>query len=347
MVANGRRKAFTLIELLVVVAIIALLISILLPSLSSAREQGKRGVCLTNLRSIAQAAAGYSTEDPKEHVVPIQQQMVSTHIADGFTSGEWAVKSAQPYCYGGRTPQVPFPGGNTSSMWTDDTGRWAAKTRPMNRYLYHSIDTSDFKNMPVYRCPSDVGLPNSPFVQDLPVKFCADIPSYDMFGNSYRINIAGIYWLGNWSDFTIAPWGHRASTLVNTGRLVNFMEPLFYSMTFQAAIQGLPADLLLRGWHKAVMTSNVGFVDGSARSTRVQNIYLWEDATLVRMGVDPSLNKDNISTFIRRGLTWNMECFPTPGALIPKYTDAGNPTIKDSDIGGSGWPYLGFQNNTR
>jgi type II secretory pathway pseudopilin PulG len=52
-----------LIELLVVVAIIALLIAILLPSLGRAREAAKRGACGTNLRGIVTACKTYSSDD--------------------------------------------------------------------------------------------------------------------------------------------------------------------------------------------------------------------------------------------------------------------------------------------
>ena len=66
-----RRVAFTLIELLVVVAIIALLISILLPSLTQARERAKAAVCVGNLRQIGLAMEMYLEDTelyyPGEH----------------------------------------------------------------------------------------------------------------------------------------------------------------------------------------------------------------------------------------------------------------------------------------
>lgn len=57
------RKGFTLIELLVVIAIIALLLSILMPALHRAREQGKRVVCLSNLKQLTLAWIMYADEN--------------------------------------------------------------------------------------------------------------------------------------------------------------------------------------------------------------------------------------------------------------------------------------------
>jgi prepilin-type N-terminal cleavage/methylation domain-containing protein/prepilin-type processing-associated H-X9-DG protein len=58
-----RRKGFTLIELLVVISIMSLLMSILLPVLSKAREQGKRIDCLSNLRQLTLAWNMYAMDN--------------------------------------------------------------------------------------------------------------------------------------------------------------------------------------------------------------------------------------------------------------------------------------------
>jgi prepilin-type processing-associated H-X9-DG protein/prepilin-type N-terminal cleavage/methylation domain-containing protein len=79
------KTSFTLIELLVVVAIIAVLLAMLLPSLNQAREQGRLVVCASNARQINFAFQNYSSESNGWLTPPI------TYLKVQSVNGGWGV----------------------------------------------------------------------------------------------------------------------------------------------------------------------------------------------------------------------------------------------------------------
>jgi len=90
-----RRPGFTLIELLVVVAIIALLISILLPALSRAKAQARQLVCNTNIKALGEAAFFYA-EANRDYIIRGEADGARAHFAmtllDGLPSYEGSVE---------------------------------------------------------------------------------------------------------------------------------------------------------------------------------------------------------------------------------------------------------------
>ena len=62
MATSNHNRAFTLIELLVVITMIAVLASLLMPALTSARERSRRSVCLSNQRQIYSGAVAFSSD---------------------------------------------------------------------------------------------------------------------------------------------------------------------------------------------------------------------------------------------------------------------------------------------
>ncbi len=83
MTKHTLRNAFTLIELLVVVAIIALLISILLPALGGARMQAKRVSSASNMRQLGLALETYANDHngrlpETTHALPTDRSWIYT-----------------------------------------------------------------------------------------------------------------------------------------------------------------------------------------------------------------------------------------------------------------------------
>ncbi len=100
---NAQKTGFTLIELLVVIAIISLLVSILLPSLSKAKDLAKSTICQTRLRSLGTSMQMYLNECngmyPRFDVAPNDSHLPTWQLYVMWAMGEASTQDLQyPQC---------------------------------------------------------------------------------------------------------------------------------------------------------------------------------------------------------------------------------------------------------
>ncbi len=239
-----------------VIAIIALLISILMPSLSTAREQAKVAKCISNLRSVMQFTTMYMENDAERLIPWYRYPAVAGYGVTLFT----------PAVFGG----FMAPVGVVADGYTSDAEIYPAQVRPLNTIVNPLAQGKDI--LDVYKCPADktyttavigTGVPTNPDEEGL--------SAWQAMGTSYVLNTRFMQGYtqpgGNFSVLDAELYGRKINPHLVGGKAARFImgrDQGFYALAYRAAAtlaesQAAPQK---RGWHRQFSKHCAAFYDG-------------------------------------------------------------------------------------
>lgn len=224
----SRRAAFTLVELLVVIGIIALLISILLPALSKARQQANLIACQSNIRQLVMATQMY-VSDYHQTLPPGR----NFSWEGGPAPGSNLMIAGYQNCY----PLLDYNNPDPPSAVNDPSAYCYIQNYLMRYLKFINQQTGNGVNL-VWHDPA---LPSGQFSADAAFSDSSGAAQYRYnldYAAGYKVSRvksaadAMLYYCEIWPDWAATDWPHQSGKgtwLINVGYFDGHVESHSYA----------------------------------------------------------------------------------------------------------------------